>query len=181
MSNPNTQISPNRRSRGKTGINGTTLLIFDLPLLRRSFAVAGTGLLHRWNEERTESVQGRRRKSEGKQMRKEKYLEQKKMVKLTISAVKTPLSSSETPPDGESEPWKKEEGRREVSGEPAAVDAAVWLPVIRLSDEQRGRERGEKSKVFGKGEGRRTGRRGRMKKEKEGVEYLYMYVCENYH
>ena len=29
----------------------------------------------------------------------------------------------------------------------------MWLPVIRLSDEQRGRERGEKSKVEGKREG----------------------------
>ena len=51
----------------------------------------------------------------------------------------------------------------------------------RRSETKRMGRRGEKSKVFGKGEGRRTGRRGRMKKEKEGVEYLYMYVCENYH
>ena len=40
---------------------------------------------------------------------------------------------------------------------------------------------GEGLKIFGKEEGRRTGRRVRMKKEKEGVECLYMYVCENYH
>ena len=41
MSNPNTQISPNRRRRGKTGIKGTTLLIFDLTTFGQSFAAAG--------------------------------------------------------------------------------------------------------------------------------------------
>ena len=41
MANPNTQISLNRRRRGKTGIKGTTLLIFDLTTFGQSFAAAG--------------------------------------------------------------------------------------------------------------------------------------------
>ena len=41
IQNPNSQISPNRRTMDKNGINKTTLLIFDLMLVRRSFTIAG--------------------------------------------------------------------------------------------------------------------------------------------
>ena len=41
IQNPNSQISPNRRKMDKNGINKTTLLIFDLILVRRSFTIVG--------------------------------------------------------------------------------------------------------------------------------------------
>ena len=41
VQNPNSQISPYRRTMDKNGINKTTLLIFDLTTFGQSFAAAG--------------------------------------------------------------------------------------------------------------------------------------------